>query len=165
MKNQWMTCLLSKDSALLQLTGGDPGTYEVMFDLSAKVIRVRASGKKEEIFPIPGKNELLNLLNKTFIYKTSPPPEPPSNWYPGANTWENKGSYQVKYNFNEQGKCIEIMIAKPGLSKRLADKEHFHIFLTGPDQGINFKDAQGRLKNLSDHDIKMILSGGARPLF
>jgi hypothetical protein len=31
-------------------------------------------------------------------------------------------------------------------------------------QGAVFKDGQGRVYNLSDHDIKMILNG-SRPLF
>lgn len=26
-----------------------------------------------------------------------------SNWYPSANSWEDKGSYQVKHKFDDTG--------------------------------------------------------------
>lgn len=91
-----------------------------------------------------------------------------SNWYPSANTWEDKGSYLVKHRFDSKGKCTDIMMARAGLTNKQADAEHIHIYRVGEtDQGARFKDAQGRTDkeySLSDHDIKLILSG-ARPLF
>jgi hypothetical protein len=34
-----------------------------------------------------------------------------SNLYPGANIWEDKGSYQVKHRIDNNGKCTEIFMA------------------------------------------------------
>lgn len=88
-----------------------------------------------------------------------------SKWYPGANIWENKGSYKVKYTFDGNGKCTEILMARSSLTDKQADDEHIHIYRVGEtDQGATFKDDQGRLLNLSDYDIQQILSG-ARPLW
>jgi len=88
-----------------------------------------------------------------------------SDWYPSANSWEDKGSYQVKHKFDNNGKCTDILLARSGLSRREADSDHIHIFRVGEtDQGARFKDNQGKVYNLSDYDIKQILSG-ARPLF
>ncbi|MBZ8180668.1 hypothetical protein [Oscillatoria salina] len=88
-----------------------------------------------------------------------------SNWYPGANRWENKGSYKVKYKLDSNGKCTDILMARSGLSDKEADNDHIHIYRVGETaQGTTFRDDQGKLENLSDYDIKQILSG-ARPLF
>jgi hypothetical protein len=88
-----------------------------------------------------------------------------SDWYPGANSWEDKGSYQVKHKFDGAGKCTEILMARSGLSNREADADHIHIYKIGEtEQGATFKDDQGRVSNLSDYDIQMILNG-SRPLF
>lgn len=88
-----------------------------------------------------------------------------SNWYPSANSWENKGSYKVKYKIDNNGKCTDILMARSSLSDRQADSEHIHIYRVGETgQGATFKDDQGRVLNLSDYDIRQILSG-ARPLF
>jgi len=88
-----------------------------------------------------------------------------STWHPGANTWENKGSYKIKYKFDDRGKCTDILMAHASLSDRKADAEHIHIYKIGEtNQGATFKDTQGRVLNLSDYDIKMILNG-SRPLF
>ena len=88
-----------------------------------------------------------------------------SNWYPGANSWENKGSYKVKHKFDNSGKCTDILMARANLSDREADSDHIHIYKVGETgQGATFKDDQGRVYNLSDHDIQMILNG-SRPLF
>ena len=163
MRNQWTTRVLSKDDPLLKLIGGEAGTYEIMFDIRAEVIRVRASGKKEGTIPLPKNYITSEILNKK-INKPPDSPESESRWYPGSNSWKDEGLYQVKYAFNEKDECIEILIAKPGLNNRQADQEHFHVFRAGPDQGINFKDAQGRLKKLSPSNVEMIFRG-ARPLF
>jgi hypothetical protein len=88
-----------------------------------------------------------------------------SNWYPGANTWEDQGSYQVKHRFDDNGKCTDILMARSGLSRREADDDHIHIYRVGETgQGATFRDDQGRVYDLSDYDIKQILSG-ARPLW
>lgn len=88
-----------------------------------------------------------------------------SDYYPGSNQWEDKGSYQVKWKFDKNGKCTDILMARSGLSRKEADKEHIHIYKVGQTgQGSTFKDDQGRIYNLSDYDIQQILSG-ARPLF
>jgi hypothetical protein len=88
-----------------------------------------------------------------------------SNWYPGANRWEGKDSYKVKHKFDSSGKCTDILMARSSLSDREADSDHVHIFKVGETrQGATFRDAQGRVFNLSDYDIQMILNG-ARPLF
>jgi hypothetical protein len=34
-----------------------------------------------------------------------------SSWYPGANSWEDKGSYKVKHKFDNNGKCTDILMA------------------------------------------------------
>jgi hypothetical protein len=87
-----------------------------------------------------------------------------SNYYPGSNSWEDKGSYQVKHKFDNSGKCTDILMARSGLTNREADSDHIHIYKVGEtDQGATFKDDQGRVYDLSDHDISQILSG-ARPL-
>ncbi|MGL5060975.1 MAG: hypothetical protein ACRC62_13455 [Microcoleus sp.] len=88
-----------------------------------------------------------------------------SKWYPGANSWENKGSYKVKYKFDNNGKCSDILMARSSLSDRQADNDHIHIYKVGETgQGATFRDEQGRVYNLSDYDIQQILSG-ARPLW
>jgi hypothetical protein len=88
-----------------------------------------------------------------------------SNWYPSANSWENKGSYKVKHKFDNGGKCTDILMARAGLSDKEAEADHIHIFKVGDiDQGTTYKDDQGRVYDLSDHDIRQILAG-ARPLF
>lgn len=89
-----------------------------------------------------------------------------SKWYPGANSWENKGSYKVKYKLDNNGKCTEILMARSSLTDKQADDDHIHIYKVGEsDQGATFRDKQGKLKyTLSDYDIRQILSG-ARPLF
>jgi hypothetical protein len=88
-----------------------------------------------------------------------------SNWYPGANVWEDKGSYLVKYKFDSSGKCTDIMYARAGLSNKEADEEHIHIWKVGEtDQANRFRDADGIVWDLSDNDIQQILAG-ARPLF
>ncbi|MBD2178305.1 hypothetical protein H6F42_15410 [Pseudanabaena sp. FACHB-1998] len=87
-----------------------------------------------------------------------------SDWYPSANSWDNKGSYKVKHKF-VNGKCTDILAARASLSDKQTDDDHVHIYRVGESgQGAVFKDEQGRVYNLSDHDIKMILSG-SRPLF
>ncbi len=56
-------------------------------------------------------------------------------------------------------------MARAHLSDREADSDHIHIYkVGGTGQGATFKDDQGRVYNLSDHDIQMILNG-SRPLF
>jgi hypothetical protein len=88
-----------------------------------------------------------------------------SNWYPSANSWEDKGSYKVKHKFDGSGKSTDILMARSTLSDREADADHVHIYKVGEtDQGTTFKDDQGRVSNLSDYDIQMILNG-SRPLF
>ncbi|MEG4272281.1 MULTISPECIES: hypothetical protein [unclassified Microcoleus] len=88
-----------------------------------------------------------------------------SKWYPGANSWENKGSYKVKYQFDNKGKCTDILMARSSLSDKQADKDHIHIYKVGETgQGATFRDEQGRVYDLSDYDIQQILSG-ARPLW
>lgn len=88
-----------------------------------------------------------------------------SNLYPGANIWENKGSYQVKHRFDNNGKCTEIFMARSGLTSKEADKDHIHIYKVGETgQGATFRDDQGRIYDLSDYDIQQILSG-SRPLW
>ncbi len=91
-----------------------------------------------------------------------------SDWYPGANSWEDKGSYLVKHKIDSSGKCTDIMMARAGLSNREADNDHIHIYRVGEtNQGARFKDADGRSSqeySLSDYDIQQILAG-ARPLF
>lgn len=88
-----------------------------------------------------------------------------SNWYPSANSWEDKGSYQVKHKFDDNGKCTDILMARSGLSRREADDDHIHIYRVGETgQGTTFRDDQGRVYDLSDYDIRQILSG-ARPLW
>jgi hypothetical protein len=88
-----------------------------------------------------------------------------SDYYPVANQWEDKGSYQVKWKFDNNGKCTDILMARSGLSRKDADREHIHIYKVGETgQGNTFKDAQGKIYHLSDYDIQKILSG-ARPLF
>jgi hypothetical protein len=88
-----------------------------------------------------------------------------SDWYPSANSWEDKGSYKVKHKFDSNGKCTDILMARSSLSDRQADSDHIHIYKVGETgQGATFKDDQGRVFNLSDYDISQILSG-ARPLF
>ena len=88
-----------------------------------------------------------------------------SNWYPGANKWENKSSYKIKYKFDSKGKCTDILMARSSLTDRQADSDHIHIYrVSQTGQGATFRDDQGRVLNLSDNDIKQILSG-ARPLF
>jgi hypothetical protein len=88
-----------------------------------------------------------------------------SDWYPSANSWEDKGSYKVKHKFDSNGKCTDILMARSSLSDRQADSDHIHIYKVGETgQGTTFKDDQGRVFNLSDYDISQILSG-ARPLF
>lgn len=88
-----------------------------------------------------------------------------SNWYRGANTWEDQGSYQVKHRFDDNGKCTDILMARSGLSRREADDDHIHIYRVGETgQGATFRDDQGRVYDLSDYDIQQILSG-ARPLW
>ena len=89
-----------------------------------------------------------------------------SDWYPSANSWEDKGSYQVKHKFDNEGKCTDILMARSGLSNRETDSDHIHIYRVGTtEQGATFKDAQGKVEYiLSDYDISQILSG-ARPLF
>jgi hypothetical protein len=88
-----------------------------------------------------------------------------SNWYPGANSWENKGSYKVKHKFDSNGKCTDILMARSSLSDKEAEADHIHIYRVGEtDQGATFRDKQSnRIYNLSDFDIQQILSG-ARPL-
>ena len=87
-----------------------------------------------------------------------------SDWYPGANEWEDKGNYQIKYKFKGT-KCTDILMARAGLTRRQADQEHIHIWRLGePGQGNRFKDSDGKVYDLSDNDIKQILSG-YRPLF
>jgi hypothetical protein len=89
-----------------------------------------------------------------------------SSWYPGANSWEDKGSYKVKHKFDNNGKCTDILMARSSLSDREAESDHIHIYKIGEtDQGATFRDNDGdRVFNLSDHDIQMILNG-SRPLF
>ncbi len=88
-----------------------------------------------------------------------------SRWYPGANKWENKKNCKIKYAFDNKGKCIEILLARAGLSDKEADSDHIHIYRIGEnDQGATFRDQSGKILNLSDYDIQQILSG-ARPLF
>jgi hypothetical protein len=88
-----------------------------------------------------------------------------SDWYPSANSWEDKGSYKVKHKFDGSGKCSDILMARSSLSDRQADSDHIHIYKVGETgQGATFKDDQGRVFDLSDSDISQILSG-ARPLF
>ena len=88
-----------------------------------------------------------------------------SGYYPGSNSWEDKGSYQIKHKFDNNGKCTDILMARSGLSNKEADKEHIHIYRVGETgQGATFRDDQGRVYNLSDYDIQQILSG-ARPLW
>lgn len=88
-----------------------------------------------------------------------------SNLYPGANIWEDKGSYQVKHRFDNNGKCTDIFMARSGLTRKEADRDHIHIYKVGETgQGATFRDDQGRIYDLSDYDIKQILSG-ARPLW
>jgi len=88
-----------------------------------------------------------------------------SNWYPSANSWEDKGSYQVKHKFDDHGKCTDILMARSGLSRREADDDHIHIYRVGETgQGTTFRDDQGKIYDLSDYDIQQILSG-AKPLW
>ncbi|WP_232731658.1 hypothetical protein [Kamptonema formosum] len=56
-------------------------------------------------------------------------------------------------------------MARSSLTDKQADDDHIHIYKVGETgQGATFKDAQGRVLNLSDYDIQQILSG-ARPLW
>ncbi len=88
-----------------------------------------------------------------------------SNYYPGANEWEDKGTYLVKHKFNSNGECTDILMARAGLTNREADAEHIHIWKVGTsEQGSRFKDANGKYYDLSDNDIRLILSGH-QPLF
>ena len=88
-----------------------------------------------------------------------------SDWYPGSNRWEQTGAYKVKHKFDRNGKCTDILMARYDLSDKEADRDHIHIYKIGEsDQGAVFRDDQGKILNLTDFDIQLILSG-ARPLF
>jgi hypothetical protein len=50
-----------------------------------------------------------------------------SDWYPSANSWDNKGSYKVKHKF-VNGKCTDILAARASLSDKQADDDHVHIY-------------------------------------
>ena len=93
-----------------------------------------------------------------------------SNYYPSSNSWEDKGSYQVKHKF-EDGVCTHILYARAGLTAREADDDHIHIGNLGEDdQFATYRNKRilvnrGRIQgNLSDHEIQEILNGGD-PLF
>lgn len=80
-------------------------------------------------------------------------------WYPGANSWEDKGDYQIKYKWSN-GETTEILIARSGLSAKEADKEHIHVYKVGTsEQGTTFKCSDGRFNNISDNDVQKILNG------
>jgi hypothetical protein len=61
MKDRWTTRSLSADSPLLQRISGKPGSYDVMWDTSAKVVRVRGSGQEWTI-PLASAIDALALL-------------------------------------------------------------------------------------------------------
>lgn len=61
MKDCWTTRFLSEDAPLLQRIGGKPGTYNVMRDKSAKVLRVNGFGQEWKI-PYASTEDAMSLL-------------------------------------------------------------------------------------------------------
>lgn len=61
MKNSWTTRSLSEESPLLKRIGGKAGTYDVMWDTSAKVIRIKGSGQEWKI-PLASGIDAMSLL-------------------------------------------------------------------------------------------------------
>lgn len=61
MKNSWTTRFLSEDSPLLQRIGAKPDTYDIMWDTSTKIIRIKGSGQEWKI-PLASAIDAMSLL-------------------------------------------------------------------------------------------------------
>lgn len=86
------------------------------------------------------------------------------SWYPSANTWYEYSDHQMKYQWDQYKGYTDILIARPGLTPKEADREHVHIWNLGDkDQANRYKDSNGKYYNLSDYEIQQILKG-ANPL-
>jgi hypothetical protein len=61
MKNSWTTRTLSENSPLLKRIGAESGTYDLMWETSAKVIRIKGHGQEWSI-PFASAADALSLL-------------------------------------------------------------------------------------------------------
>lgn len=86
-----------------------------------------------------------------------------AKWYPSYG-WETFPDYRLRYKWDSYDGYTDILIARAGLNDEQCDEDHIHIYQVNSDKtGITYRDSDGRIFNLSEHDIKMILAGH-RPL-
>jgi hypothetical protein len=62
MKDRWITRTLSENSSLLRRIGAKSDTYDIMWDTSAKLLRIRGSNREWQI-PVASAIDAMALLN------------------------------------------------------------------------------------------------------
>lgn len=129
MKDRWTNRSLSSDSLLLQRIDGKPGNYDVMWDTSMKVIRIKGFGQEWTI-PLASAINAMSLLGGSeksrddltqdeirFLKSLSDARF--------AKDWTQYGStnYYIQTKTDSTGFVRDILIRRKGSS------DHVHVYV------------------------------------
>ena len=128
MKDCWTTRRLS-ESNFLRKTGARPGNYDVMWDTSAKVLRVKGFGE-EWSFPAKSGAEVMSLLADRVW---------PRKW----NSYSELPGYKVKIHVDtSSGLVIGFLVVLN--TEQDPDSNHVHYWYNNESREAEYQMKSGR---------------------